>query len=422
MGTINVDALKPGMVLARDLSCSDGRLLLSKGLQLDSTHLRILKTWGIGAVEIEGLPDGSHPSTPEAAGPAVFNEAEEFTQKRFSQADVKHPFLTELFRICVQRRAQQLALQKPSGNNQSTTGLERPPGVGTKSPSPVREKDLADVLDRMVILVSLPRIISEIDRVIKDPRSSAIHVADVISKDPNLTMKLLKIVNSAFYNFSPKIDTISRAVAILGSEELRTLASGTSVLETFKDIPADLVDMKSFWEHSIGCGTAARIIASYMNIANTERLFVAGLLHDIGRVVVYKHFPQQGREMLLRTKRNNSLLRTIELRFLGFDHSQIGATLIQKWNLPATLEQTVGYHHQPMLSQHPLEASIVHIADILANALMIGTSGERFVPPVNPEAWSTLGLPTNIFSKSVQLIDQQVAEVTRIFFGEIDET
>jgi len=126
--------------------------------------------------------------------------------------------------------------------------------------------------------------------------------------------------------------------------------------------------------------------------------------------------------MLLGTQRNNSLLRTVELQFLGFDHSQIGATLIQKWNLPATLEQTVGYHHQPMLSQRPLEASIVHIADILANALMIGTSGERLVPPVNPEAWTTLGLPTNIISKTVQLIDQQVAEVTRIFFGEFDET
>ena len=101
---------------------------------------------------------------------------------------------------------------------------------------------------------------------------------------------------------------------------------------------------------------------------------------------------------------------------LGFDHTQIGAMLMQKWKLPVILEQTVGYHHQPMLSQHPQEASIVHIADILINALMIGTSGERFVPPVIPEAWTELRLPTEIFTKSVQLIDRQVAEVIYNFF------
>jgi putative nucleotidyltransferase with HDIG domain len=374
-----------------------------------------------GTVEVEALPDGPRPSTLEEISPAVFNAAEEFTQKRFSHADVSHPLLAELFGICIQRRVQHLALQRPSGNNQSTTSLEGSPGVSTKSPSPVREKDLADILDRMVSLVSLPRIIFEIDRVINDPRSSATHVADVVGKDPGLTMKLLKMVNSAFYSFSLKIDTVSRAVAILGSEELRTLALATSVLEMFKGIPADLVDMKSFWEHSVACGTAARTIANSMNIANAERLFVAGLLHDIGRIVIYKHLPSQGREVLLHAQQTGCLLRSAELEMLGFDHTQIGGMLMKKWQFPLVLEQALTCHHQPTLSQHPLEASIVHVADILANALMIGTSGEQFVPPVNPEAWATLRLPTNIFRNSVQMIDEQVADVIRTFFGEIDK-
>ena len=273
-------------------------------------------------------------------------------------------------------------------------------------------------MDKIVSLASLPRIVSEIDRVITDPRSSAIDVAHVISKDPNLTTKLLKIVNSAFYNFSSRIDTISRAVAIVGTEELGSLALGTLVLEIFKDIPADLVDMKSFWAHSVACGAASRIIASYKNIANTERLFVAGLLHDIGRVVLYTRFPQEGREMLLHGRRNHSLLHTTELELLGFDHTQIGAMLMQKWKLPVILEQTAGYHHQPMLSQYPLEVGIVHIADILVNALMIGTSGERSVPPVIPEVWTALRFSTEIFTKIVALVDLQVAEVIHNFFGD----
>jgi putative nucleotidyltransferase with HDIG domain len=371
--------------------------------------------------QIRGSAGDSLPSTKELAGSPVFTTAEEFIQKRFSHADLSHPFLTELFRICTHRQTPQLALQKLSGSNQTAAGPESPPGVSMKSPSSagIQKKDINYIVDGLTSLASLPRIIFEIDRVINDPRSSASQVADVISKDPNITMKLLKIVNSAFYNFTSKIDTISRAVAILGSEELRTLAMGTSILEMFKGIPEDLVNMKSFWEHSVACGTAARLIGSHMKIAETERLFVGGLLHDIGRLIVYKHLPQQGREMLLRAKRDGSLLYTVELEFLGFDHSQIGAALIQKWRLPATLEQTVGYHHQPTLSQYPSETSIVHIADILANALMIGTSGEWFVPPLSPEAWTKLGLPVGIFTDSIQLIDQQVAEFVHIFLGDL---
>ena len=250
----------------------------------------------------------------------MLQKAEELTQKQFSHAHVDHPFLRELFRICTLRRAQQMALQKTSGSEGGVAGLEAAPTAVVKSVRPVgmRYKDLAALLEGDVGLASLPHIFTEINRVISDPRSSAIHVANVISKDPNLTTKLLRIVNSAFYGFPSKIDTISRAVTILGSKQLSTLALGTSVLEIFKDIPADLVDMKSFWEHSVACGAAARMIASYRNIVNTERLFVAGLLHDIGRLVTYKYLPQQGREMLFHAQRTDCLLTVGRVRSAGF--------------------------------------------------------------------------------------------------------
>ena len=418
MGKVNIDTLQPGMVLAEDLFHADGRLLLSKCLKLASNHLRVLKIWGVAAAQIESVSDGSRSPTLEEIDPAVLKEAQELTRKQFSHANVDHPFLGELFRICILRRAQRMALPKTSGSDGGAAGVERAPTVNVISTAPVgnRKRDLASLLDEDVALVSLPHIFTEINRVISDPRSSAVHVADVISKDPNLTARLLRIVNSAFYGFPSKIDTISRAVTVLGSKELSTLALGTSVLNIFNDIPADLVDMKSFWEHSVACGAAARMIGSYKNIASTERLFVAGLLHDIGRIIIYKNLPSEGREMLLYSQQTDCLLRSAELEVLGFDHSQIGAMLMQKWKLPVILEQALGYHHQPTRSQHPLEASFVHIADILINALMIGTSGERFVPPVIPEVWTELGLPAEIFTKSVQLVDRQVAEILHNFF------
>jgi HD-like signal output (HDOD) protein len=101
---------------------------------------------------------------------------------------------------------------------------------------------------------------------------------------------------------------------------------------------------------------------------------------------------------------------------LGFDHTQIGAMLIRKWQFPLVLEQALTYHHQPTLSQHLLEASIVHIADILINALTIGTSGERFVPPLAPDVWTELALEAEMFPRSVRLVDRQVEEIFHLFF------
>jgi putative nucleotidyltransferase with HDIG domain len=420
MGKVNVDALKPGMVLAEDLFHSSGQLLLSKGLKLESNHLRVLKIWGIVSADIEGVSDGPAPPPLEEIDAAVRKTAEELTQKQFFHANVDHPFLRELFQICTLRRAQQMILPKSSGSGQGTPSLEAAPKAKVKSgptASP-RKQDLASLLSEDAwALASLPHIFSEINRVVNDPHSSATHVADVISKDPNLSTKLLKMVNSAFYGFPSKIDTISRTVTILGNTQLSSLALGTSVLMVFGDVPASLVDMKSFWEHSIACGVAARMIARFKKIANTERLFLAGLLHDIGRLIIYKHLPIQGREVLLCAQRTGCLLRSAELEMLGFDHTQIGGELIKKWNFPLILEDALTYHHQPTLSQHFLEASIVHIADILINALTIGTSGERFVPPLIPEAWTELGLQTDIFPRIVQLVDHQVAEITHLFFN-----
>jgi len=420
MGKVNINDLKPGMVLAEDLLHSSGQLLLSKGLKLEFNHLRVLKIWGVVSVEIEGVSDGPRPPTLEEIDPVILTEAEEVARKRFSHANVDHPFLRELLQICTLRRAQQMALQKSSGSGQVTPGGgQAAPKANTKSTptSGTRKVDLASLLNEDAwALASLPHIFTEINRVVNDPHSSAIHVANVISNDPNLSTKLLKMVNSAFYGFPSKIDTISRAVTILGNTQLSTLALGTSVLMVFGDIPANLVDMKSFWAHSIACGVAARMIARHKKVANTERLFVAGLLHDIGRIIIYKHLPDQGREALLQAQRTDCLLRSAELEVLGFDHTQIGGVLIKKWKFPLILEEALTHHHQPTLSQHFLEASIVHIADILINALMIGTSGERFVPPLIPEAWTELGLQADMISRSVQLVEQQVDEITRLFF------
>jgi len=420
MSRVKIDALKPGSVLAEDIRNANGRFLLGKGVKIDPTHLRVLKIWGITSVEIEGGPEQSSTSSQETIDPEVLRVAEQYTRNYFCNADLDHPFLQEVLEICTRRQALKMLADSEDMGMPVSMIPEIPPAVslGSGPTTASRKRNLEALLGEDVCLPSLPEIFVEITKVLGDPRSSAVHVADVISKDTSLSARLLKIVNSAFYGFPSKIDTISRAVMIVGSKQLSTLALGTSVIHIFRDIPPELVDMKSFWKHSIACGIAARMLASYKNMAHTERLFVAGLLHDIGRILIYKHFPREGKETLLKARKMGRLLCSTEMEILGFDHAQIGGTLLKRWLLPPTLEVAVGDHHQPVGSKHAVEASAVYLADLLVNALRIGTSGERYVPPLLPEVWSKLGLPKEATSKIVPFIDRQIEEVVHNFFDE----
>jgi HD-like signal output (HDOD) protein len=418
LGRINIDAITPGMVLAEDLRDSNGRFLLGKGVELEETRLRILRMWGVYSVEVQGNPDDFDPSHAEEIDPAVLDAAEKQVAKRFSHGTLNQPFLKELFRICALRKAREIVRQQPPVRSGISSSLEQATVCeqGFALPFFKGQIDLQALVDREMGLASLPDVFIEISRVIGDPRSSAVHVADVISKDTSLSARLLKIVNSAFYSFPSKIDTISRAVTIVGTRQLSTLALGASVIRIFQGIPADLMDMESFWKHSIACGVSARMIASYKNISNTERLFVAGLFHDIGRIILYGSLPQVGREILLNAGRAHVLLRDTEIEALGYEHAQIGGVLLKKWKLPLILEQAVSYHHDPLKSQYPLESSIVCLSDILANALEMGSSGERLIPPLMPEVWNGVELDKEVLAEIIGLVDRQVAEIVRLFF------
>lgn len=420
MSRVKIDELRPGNILAEDIINANGRFLLGKGITLDPTHLRVLKIWGILSVEIQGASEDSPDASLEDIDPAILQAAEQEVREYFCLADLTHPLMKEVLGICTRRRAEDMLGGSAQESRSGLLGPPPPPGFSRRSASMADNPRIKlDALFRKdICLPSLPEIFAEINQVLGDPQSSAFHVANVISKDPNLSAKLLKIVNSAFYGFPSKIDTISRAVMIVGSKQLSTLALGTSVIHFFRDISPDLVDMKSFWKHSFACGIATRMLASHKNMADTERLFVAGLLHDIGRILIYKHFPQEGREGLLKARQTPCLLRSAEMDLLGFDHAQIGGRLLKQWMLPPTLERAVADHHRPSESPCTIEASLVHLADILVNALRIGTSGERYVPPLFPEAWQELSLPEETVSKIVPLIDCQIEEVMHNFFDE----
>ncbi len=264
----------------------------------------------------------------------------------------------------------------------------------------VKRKKPEALLKGWVELSSLPFIYIKINNAINDRHSSIRDISDIISGDPSLTTRLLRLVNSAFYGFPSKIDTVSRALLAVGTNQLRDLALATSVMSLFKGIPAGLVSMESLWRHSVACGLAAKMLSTARRReANMERFFTAGIIHDIGRLVIYKMMPDAAQEMILRCRVNNEPLYLVEKEVIGFDHADLGRALVQLWNLPASLEEMIACHHSPSEARlYPVEACVVHIADYIAHEMQLGESGEQYIPPLDKKVWKLVGIPESALS------------------------
>jgi HD-like signal output (HDOD) protein len=208
---------------------------------------------------------------------------------------------------------------------------------------------------------------------------------------------LLKIVNSSFYGLPAKVDRVSLAVTLIGTRELSALALGINIMSMFKSIPGSLISMRSFLQHSLACGIVSRLLAAQKNMRQTEQMFTSGLLHDLGRLILLIYFPEEILGALIHARRDSANLYPVEKKRLGCHHAHIGKYFLNRWRLPLIIENTVCFHHEPEDAPDPVPAAIVHVADVLVNALGIGTSGESLVPPLNARAWEALELPPSCF-------------------------
>lgn len=278
--------------------------------------------------------------------------------------------------------------------------------------------DPHDLLKGYLEVSSLPMIYYKIDEVINRPNTSMADIGKIVGQDPGLTVRLLRLVNSAFYSFPSKVETITQALVVIGVRQLRELVLATSIVHLFQGIPKDLASMESFWRHSIACGLAARTIATHRHEANIERFLIAGMVHDIGRLIMYKKIGDLSRSALVQSRACGTPLFWAEKEIMGFDHAQIGRMLLQSWNLPQSLEEAVAFHHHPRLAgYYPMEAAVVHVADILVNAFRWGTSGEHAVPPLEAMAWDLIELPESILPTLINSLRGQVDEVVHSILG-----
>jgi putative nucleotidyltransferase with HDIG domain len=255
-------------------------------------------------------------------------------------------------------------------------------------------------------------VLDEIENALQSPQCSLTSIGDAIQKDPDLTARLLRLANSPFFGFASRLSTVAEAVSLLGIQQIQDMITASAV---FKGVPDKLVNKDTFWRHSLAVGIAARLLAMERRLPKPDKFFVAGLLHDVGRLVLMSQSPEWAEKVFALYQSERMLLREAEQKILGYDHQQIAAELLQLWSYPASLIQAVAFHHVPNNSVAKPDAGVVHVADHLVNAMGIGSSGERYVSPLDEKCWLALGLGTEVLGRTIEAVDEQIHTVEEAF-------
>ncbi|HEX7901996.1 MAG TPA: HDOD domain-containing protein [Planctomycetota bacterium] len=261
------------------------------------------------------------------------------------------------------------------------------------TPQHVQER-VRKLVDKVQGLPTLPSMLNNINQMVLNPQTSAKEVAQIISSDPALTSKVLRVVNSSFYGFPNRITTVSHAIVILGFNTIKSIVLSSTIFDVFRRgaKPGDF-DRAEFWKHSIGCGAAAKVLGRRINYPMLEELFIAGLLHDVGKIVLDQYVPDKFGEVVALVRSRDILISEAETEVLGVTHADVGAWLFEKWNLSKGLTDTVRCHHNPALAGESQRfAEIIHVADVLVRAVRFGNGGDQKIPAIQESAWRSLGL------------------------------
>ena len=277
--------------------------------------------------------------------------------------------------------------------------------------------ELVKMADKMV---SFPEIHMRISQMLDDPDCDMGKLGDVISFDPGLTAQILRVANSPFYGLSKEVNTVAHALTVVGLSKLRYMLLATSAVKTFDGIPNELVSMEDFWLHSLYCALAAKILAEKIKGVQADAVFVSGLLHDIGQLVLFNQLPELARDALLNSVEAPEEPDTYisEREIIGFDHAALGGALAEHWHWPAMLIETIKYHHEPDKSEnYPKETAIVHIANCLAVLAELNTANidETDAPQIEPHVWKRLGLDENIIPSVLESMYTQFEDTCAVF-------
>ncbi|GAB6161470.1 HDOD domain-containing protein [Desulfothermus naphthae] len=392
MKKICVEYIVPGMILAKSVEGLDGTELLAKGTELGEKEKNLLLDAGVDYIYVTAKNEELEQSLLQTL-------AEEYVFKFFMYVNPDNKLFVELFKITVELIF-----------NKLKKGWELPCEDYIRAKSVERMNDLflkdmggpEDIVKHELSLASFPDVYFRLKKILESSTSSAKDIAQVIGSDVALTTRLLKLVNSPLFGLTQKIDSLERAVSLVGEEELTSLVLGISAIRYFKDIPPELMDMQTFWKHSLSCAIFAKIIASKYKDVTDETLFTAGLLHDVGKLILFKNMPYSSVETLVFARENMIPLIEAEEYVLGFTHTEVSKLLMDSWEFPDTINDIVSNHHNPIEASFEKGAAIIQLADNLANAVGLSYGTTFVVPGMDEEVFDKLDIPVNTLKSIVQ--------------------
>lgn len=267
-------------------------------------------------------------------------------------------------------------------------------------------------------LPTLSGIVAKLNALADNEKSSVQEMARIVSSDQVLSARILRLANSPSYGFY-RVSTISNAMILLGIDVVKSLVLSSSIFEIMEQ------NVVGLWEHSLGAGVAANVIAKRLSIPDCEELATAALLHDIGKVIIRIKLNSRYDGLLAKVSSSDRALHLLERENIGTDHAEVGGWLAKSWFLPEKLSVPISFHHNVKAAPvHQVKAAVVHFADILIKASGFGFSGDPFVPAPQREAWELLGMTEDLLVEIVAELEEKLLD-TKNFSLEIqssDET
>ena len=263
---------------------------------------------------------------------------------------------------------------------------------------------------------SLPITVAKVIEISNNPATSPVDLNKVISMDPVLMGRVLRLINSAYYGLQDKVTSLVRAIIMLGINTVKNLALSTAVLGTLgKKNNFQAINMQGFWRHSLAVGVIAKEIAKHrkVNTKDLEEYFIAGLLHDIGKIPLNNILGQDYVDIMGRSDRDKIPLYKAEQEELGFDHSEVASMIGNSWKLGEELLDAICYHHRPEEYKriHRDIVLSVHLANYFAIVLEIGFSGDRYPAVASDSVFEELGLREDYLDEIEDVVEEQKAEV-----------
>jgi len=279
------------------------------------------------------------------------------------------------------------------------------------------EKALAAVGD----IATLPEVTIKIIEIVEDPKSTARDLHEVIKNDPALSVKVLKVVNSAFYGLPGQVASVDRAIILLGLSAVKNIAIAASIARLFKGRRiSERFSAADLWRHSVAVAVSARTMARLSpHPVMSDEVFVAGLIHDIGTLVERQVFPDQFAEVINRCERANIDFLECERQVIGADHQAFGVGLTTKWKFPRHLRAAVGFHHNPEALSVELRniATLIQLADALCCQEKIGFYLTAQHSVVTEDMLDTLGITYEQFDELRSTLIDQVTEAEATLTG-----